>query len=307
MELLQSMKVFAKLAELESFTHTAEAVGIGRSQVTLTIRDLEDRLGVRLFQRTTRKVKLTTEGAMFHERAMEILRTVAQATAMFSPAAAVRGRLRLEIPTSLAQPNFIGSLGEFNEAFPDLEIDLGVTDRVVDLVAESVDCALRFGELPDSTMIARHVCSAVMVTCAAPAYLKANGTPKTVQDLSSHRSVLFLSGSNKRVLPWRFSVNGEEKSFTGHKGIRVNNSDAYVQCGLAAFGIFQAPGIAVQQHLASGDLVEVLTSCRPAPRPISLLYPSGTHLAPPVRAFADWVTRRLPHLHAGLLKSLSHL
>jgi LysR family transcriptional regulator, regulator for bpeEF and oprC len=303
MELLQSMQVFAKLAELGSFTKVAETMQAGRPHITRSIQELEALLGVRLFQRTTRKVKLTEEGERFYERVKEVLASVSETTSMFDRSGAtLRGRLRIDIPTAFAQRSFMESLRAFTHVYPDIELVLGVTDRTVDLVAEGVDCALRIGELPSSSLVARQIGTAIMVTCAAPSYLQAFGIPETLQDLTVHRGVSFLSGHNNRPLPWQFSVDGEDRPCASGGGIVVNESNAYVQCGVAGFGIIQAPGITVDAFLTSGELVEVLQRFRPRPRPISVLYPSRTHLAPQVQAFVEWLRERFPLLHPDWFK-----
>lgn len=302
MELLQSMRVFARLADLGSFTKAAESLDIGRPQVTRCIQELEKSLGVRLFQRTTRKVALTAEGELFYQRVQEILAGICAATTMFDrTGATLVGRLRVDIPTAFAQMEFIKCLKEFTDTFPGINMVLGVTDRAVDLVGEGIDCALRIGDLPDSTLIARPIAMATMVTCAAPEYLDAHGTPETLDDLVAHRGVNFLSGQSNRTLPWHFSVLGQDRTFISSTAITVTESNAYVQCGVSGFGIIQAPGITVAEHLDSGALVEILESCRPAPRPVSLLYPSRTHLAPQVQVFIEWLQERFPQLHAALL------
>ncbi|MEH6387800.1 MAG: LysR family transcriptional regulator [Pseudomonas profundi] len=303
MELLQSMQLFVRLAELGSFTRAADAMRVGRPQVTRSIQELEASLGVRLFQRTTRKVRLTDEGERFYERAKQILGDVAEATSMFGhPDASMRGRLRVDIPTAFAQPGLIASLREFTTCYPDIELTLGVTDRTVDLVAEGVDCVLRIGELPDSSLVARRIGRATMVTCASPGYLKEHGEPVNLDDLSAHRGVTFLSGQNKRSLPWQFLNEGSEQTYVSNRGISVNESNAYVECGVAGFGILQAPGITLDRYLADGSLIEVLRPYRPRPRPVSILYPSRSHLAPQVHAFIDWVSERFPLLYAGWLQ-----
>jgi len=298
MELLQAMQVFAKLAELESFTKVAEALQVGRPHVTRTIQDLEASLGVRLFQRTTRKVRLSAEGEQFYDRVKEILATIAQTTSMFDRSgSALRGRLRIDIPTAFSQYRFIESLKRFTETYPEIELTLGVTDRTVDLVAEGIDCVLRIGDLPDSSMVAREIGTVIMVTCASPGYIQAFGTPTAPQTLTDHRCVSFISGQNNRLLPWYFSVGGEDYPHTPRGGITVNESNAYVQCGVAGFGIIQAPGVTVETFLANGELVEVLSDHRPKPRLVSVLYPSRTHLAPQVEAFTSWLKGHFPVLH----------
>ncbi|AZE55555.1 Transcriptional regulator, LysR family [Pseudomonas synxantha] len=302
MELLQSMRLFARLAELGSFTKTAESLDIGRPQVTRYIQELEASLGVRLFQRTTRKVALTAEGERFYARVQELLSDINAATSMFDrTGATLGGRLRIDIPSAFAQLEFINSLKGFTDSFPGINLVLGVTDRTVDLIGEGIDCALRIGDLPDSSLIARPIAQAIMVTCAAPDYLRAQGRPETLEDLASHRGVNFLSGQNNRTLPWHFSVKGQDRTFVSHAGITVTESNAYVQCGVSGFGIIQAPGITVAEHLHSGALVEILQAYRPAPRPVSLLYPSRTHLAPQVQVFVEWLQEHFVQIHAQWL------
>lgn len=298
MELLQSMQVFVRVAELGSFTKAADATQLGRPQVTRAIQELEASLGVRLFQRTTRQVRLTTEGEQFYERVMDILGRLAETTSMFDTAgASLRGKLRVDIPSAFSQPAFITSLREFTRIHPQIEMALGVTDRAVDLVAEGVDCVLRIGELPDSSLVARRIGMATMVTCVAPEYIKEFGKPKTLEELDTHRCIRFLSGQNHRPLPWQFSQSGIDTGYISHQGIVVNESNAYVQCGVAGFGILQAPGITLERYLADGSLVEVLEDFRPRPRPVSVLYPSRAHLAPQVHAFVDWVSQRFALLY----------
>ena len=302
MDLLQSMRIFLKVADFGSFTRAAEALNIGRPQVTLSIRDLEASLGVRLFQRTTRKVTLSTEGASFYERAEEILRSVAEATSMFGrPGGSLRGKLRIDIPSAFAQANFIDSLREFTRTYPDVDLVLGVTDRNVDMVAEGVDCVLRIGELKDSSMVVRRIGAALMVTCASPRYLEEFGEPIGLSDLPEHRSVNFLSGSNRRPLAWHFLENGQPTVLTPKGAILVNDSHAYVECAASGFGIVQVPGVLVDRYLADGRLREILIPFRPLPRPVSVLYPSKRYLAPQVRVFVDWIQERFMTLHGTWL------
>lgn len=304
MELFQTMQVFAKLAELGSFTKTADVLHMGRPQVTHVIQELESSLGVRLFQRTTRRVSLTAEGEAFYQRVCEILNSVSEATSLFSTNREnIRGRLRIDIPVALIQPSFMVSLHEFQRTFPEINLILGVTDRLLDLIAEGVDCAVRIGELPSSSTVGRRIGSVVMVTCASPRYLRKYGTPQSPQDLALHRAVNYFSESSRKPLDWRFKVNGKDTVCNVSSGILVNESNAFLEAGLAGFGIIQAPGASVEQHLISGDLVEVLTPYRPSARPISVLYPSRIHLAPQVRVFVDWIAEVLPKLHGKWLKS----
>jgi LysR family transcriptional regulator for bpeEF and oprC len=249
-------------------------------------------------------VRLTSEGEQFYERVKSILVEVASARAMFaSPRSTLRGRPRVDIPTAFSGPGLIESLRTFTKHFPAIDLALGVTDRTVDLVAEGVDCALRIGELPSSSLVARRIGMATMVTCAAPRYLAEHGEPTTLEDLNTHRGVTFLSGHNQRPQAWQFLEGSRERSHVSRQGITVNESNAYVECGVAGFGILQAPGITLDRFLAQGTLVEVLRPYRPHPRPVSVLYPSRSHLAPQVEVFVDWLREQLPKLYGRWLES----
>ncbi|MBG0512124.1 LysR family transcriptional regulator [Agrobacterium sp. MOPV5] len=306
MDLLQSIRVFIKVADFGNFTRAAENLQVGRPQVTIIIKELEDSLGVRLFQRTTRKVTMTSEGEAFYERAETILGSVSEATSMFGQIGApLRGKLRIDIPSAFAQTGFFESLRDFTRTYPDIELTLGVTDRNVDMVAEGVDCVLRIGELKDSSLVARRVGSAVMVTCAAPRYLDEFGEPKSLQDLSDHRCVNFLSGASRRPISWHFFEGGTATQIAPKSAILVNDSHAYVECGVAGFGIVQVPGIIVDRYLNDGRLKEILSPYRPTPRPVSVLYPSKQYLAPQVRIFIDWIQARFAALNGQWLTNVS--
>lgn len=303
MELLHSLRVFAKLASLGSFTKTSDAMQIGRPHVTHAIQELEASLGVRLFHRTTRKVTLTTEGEIFHQRVIEILNNIAEATSLFSTNSEnICGRLRIDLPVALAQSYFIASLQAFNRAYPNISLILGVTDRTIDLIAEGVDCVVRLGELPNSSMVGRRIGMAPLITCASPGYLGEFGNPATLDDLARHRGVNYFTGPSQKPMDWRFLVNGEERVINLRPGILVNDSAAYIEAGLAGFGIMQALSVSVDHHIASGALVEVLPQYRPKARPLSVLYPSRMHLAPQVRVFVDWVAEYFPALHGNWLE-----
>lgn len=304
MELLHAMAVFVKLAEVGSFTRAAEALDLNRPQATLAIQELERNLGARLLHRTTRKVRLTSEGELFYERARGILADVAAASTMFGRSGdTIRGRLRIDLPSALGQQFFLDALSGFSEDFPGVELSLGVTDRLVDLVAEGIDCTLRIGELADSSLVGRRIGALRMVTCAAPAYLERMGTPDSLEALASHRGVSFQSGLNRRPMPWQFMEDGVEKLLLPLGRIGVNEANAYLQCGLAGFGIIQLPGVMVDARLKDGSLVELLSRFRPQAKAVSLLYPTRTHIPPQVSAFAEWLAPRFADLQPSWLES----
>ena len=183
----------------------------------------------------------------------------------------------------------MASLSQFRSTYPKLSITLGVSDRSVDLIAEGVDCVLRIGELPNSSLVARRLGALVMITCAAPGYLEKAPALEQPDDLDRHGCVNFLSGISKRTLPWHFRQNGASRSLLPDSSMLVSDAAAYVQCARSGFGLIQVPGILVDRYLRDGTLVEVLAQYRPAPRPVSLVYPSRSHVAPPLRVFSDWL------------------
>jgi len=290
MDFLQSLRIFMKVSELSSFTRASESLQVGRPQVTLAVRDLELKLGVRLFERTTRRVTLTSEGGAFRKRAESILADVADASSMFGGTArALGGKLRIDIPSAFCQIGFMDSLRDFSCTYPEVEIALGITDRSDDVVAKEVDCVIRIGDVKDSDFIVSRIGAAVMVTCAAPSYLSEFGEPKSLAELADHRCVDLLPGSAGNPRPFIFHNIDELQTATLKRAILVADEKAYLECGLSGFGIIQVPGILVNFHLRHGQLVEVLRDLRPTPRMVSICYANKSYLAPQVRVFVDWV------------------
>lgn len=289
-DFLQSLRIFMKVSELSSFTRASETLQVGRPQVTLAVRDLELKLGVRLFERTTRRVTLTSEGGAFRKRAEAILADVADASSMFGgTASGLSGKLRINSPSAFFQTGFLDSLKEFSRTYPNVEIVLGITDRANDIVAEEVDCVIRIGEMKDSNLIATRIGAAVMVTCVAPSYLSEFGEPKSLAELANHRSVDLLPGSDWNPQPFSFNNTGELQIATLKRAILVADDQAYVECGVSCFGIIQVPRILVDLHLRHGRLVEILRDLRPTPWMVSVCYANKSYLAPHVRVFVDWV------------------
>jgi len=254
------------------------------------MQNLEAYLGTRLLQRTTRSVSLTTDGAEFYARCVEILAAVEAAEGRFRGIeGAPQGRLRVELPGALGRRIVVPRLAEFHARYPGIELVVGLADRLADLTRDAIDCALRVGELDDSSLIGRRIGSMRFVTCAAPAYLAAHGLPATVADLDRHRGVVHFSGRTGRPFDWDFSVDGQVHRRHLHGAIAVNDADAYVACGLQGLGIIQAARYMVIEHLASGALVEVLADFPSVPMPVSLVHPQGRMATPKLRVFADWV------------------
>ena len=283
------MRVFVTVVETGGFASAASALGLPRPRVTLAIKGLEETVGARLLNRTTRSMSLTPQGAVFLDRSRRLMAEADDALSLFGGGAA-RGELRVELPVALARALITPRLGEFVRRYPAIRLSVGVSDASVDLVAAGVDCAVRLGPLPDSSLVGRRIASLPMVTCAAPDYLRACGIPLSLEDLQHHRAVSYVHGSGRRVMDWRFQIGDEERSVRMRDAILVNDTDAFLQCGLAALGLMQALGITVAPHLETGSLVAILEQHRPPVRPVWVLYPDRRLLAPQLQAFVDWVT-----------------
>lgn len=290
MDRFQAMQVFTRVVDANSFSRAADSLGLPRATVTNIIQSLERLLQVRLLNRSTRRLSLTDDGAAYYERCVAILADVEDTEASFRAAArAPRGRLRIDVPASLGRLLLIPRLCEFHTRYPEVELAIGMTDRPVDLVREAVDCVIRVGALPDSSLVARRIGTFLGVTCGAPAYLERYGEPRTLEDLAAHRAVNYFSSLTGRTLDWDFVVDGVVKEVKMDGVVSVNDGDAYLACALQGFGLVQAPRFMVLPHLESGALREVLPQWSPSPLPMSVIYPANRHLSPKVRAFVDWV------------------
>ncbi|QQC66105.1 LysR family transcriptional regulator [Paraburkholderia ginsengisoli] len=290
MDRLQAMQVFTRVVDTNSFTRAAETLDLPRASVTTIIQNLEAFLGTRLMHRTTRRLSLTPDGAAYYERCVRILADVEETEASFqSGNKKPHGKLRIDMPGSIGRLLVIPSLCEFHTRYPDIDLQLGLSDRPVDLLQEGVDCVVRVGALQDSSLVARRIGLFEGVTCAAPDYLQRAGMPASLEDLENHKAVNYFSSRTGRTIDWAFMVDGKEIEVKMKGIVSVNDADAYVTCGLEGFGLIQPALFMVLPHLRSGQLVEVLPELKPLPMPISAVYPHSRHLSPKVRVFVDWI------------------
>ncbi len=295
MDRFQAMQVFTRVVDSNSFTRAADSLGLPRTTVTTTIQSLESLLQVRLLNRTTRRLSLTPDGAAYYERCVRILADIDETESSFQNVArGPKGRLRIDVPASIGRLILLPQICEFYERFPDIELVMGMGDRMVDMVQEAVDCVIRVGELQDSSMVARRIGTFQSITCAAPEYLDQHGEPQTIDDLQHHQAVHYFSSRTGRNLDWDFIVDGETVDVKVNGKISVNDSEAYIACAVKGFGLIQAPRFMLMPHLESGALREVLPQWTPAPMPISVVYLANRHLSPKVRAFVDWVAELFP-------------
>jgi len=285
------MRLFVRIVERRSFTVAAQDIGVPRSTVTQVVKQLEERLGVRLLQRTTRVVSPTLDGEAYARRCVAILADIENAEGAFS-SAKPKGILRVEVQGVIARHFLVPGLPAFLEEYPDLEIILSEGERWVDVVREGIDCVLRYGHLTDSDMIARRVTVMDRMTCAAPSYLEKFGTPSGIDDLDGHRMVALRSLTTGQLTPLQFAVGDGYKSVTLPAPVSVTGTESYLATALLGFGIFQVPLFHAERYLATGALVQILPDNLPPSVPISLLYPPSRQLSPRVRVFIDWAVRQ---------------
>jgi len=296
MDHLQAMRIFARVAHLGSFTKAAEQLQLPRPTVSNAVQYLEKHLKVRLLQRTTRRVALTAEGTTYYERCMRLLADLDDAETLFEDAGTMpRGAIRVDLPERFALNQVIPALPGFHARYPDLRVLIGTTDRFVDLVADGIDCAVRVGAMSDTSLVARRIGELAQINCAAPAYLERHGTPRSPDELPDHVAVGYFSSRTGRELDWEYADmdSGELHAVKMRSVVSVNSSQAYLACCLAGLGLIQAPREGLGPLLADGSLVEVLPEWNAEPLPVSVVFPTGRHLAPRVRIFVDWLAETL--------------
>lgn len=292
---LGSIELFCKAAELSSFTAAAGALGITPAAVSRSVGRLEARLGVRLFVRTTRQIRLTDDGRLYFEQCVQALLQIAEASrAVAGQQHTPSGVLRISAPTTYAHYRLFPLLPKFAAAHPQVQIDISVSNRNIDFVEEGFDLAIRLGLPQDSRLVARKLEDASLGVFAAPGYLRRKGTPKTVSDLRVHDCIPFILPSTGRPLPWLFNEAGEALERTPGGQVRVH--DDVLGCmshARAGGGLFQTYHFIASGALKAKELVEVMKPSAGRTRPFSILYPQNRHLSARVRAFVDFLVLEL--------------
>ncbi|MDB5847481.1 MAG: LysR family transcriptional regulator [Rhodoferax sp.] len=290
MDQILTMRVFARVVEAGTFTRAADSLALPKATVTKQIQHLEARLRVKLLNRTTRRVTVTADGAAYYERTARLLADLDELEASMGNAQTnPQGRLRVDVGSSVASLLIIPALSSFFERYPDIQVDMGVSDRPVDLIGDNVDCVIRGGELIDQSLVARRIGNLQFITVASPDYLRRFGTPQHPNDLQdTHRMVNFFSPRTGRMFPHDFEKDGEEIALDSHHRISVNDSNAYTAAAVAGLGVTQISRFMAAPYLANGALVQVLPDWAIKPIPIYVVYPPNRHLSAKVRSFVDW-------------------
>ncbi len=290
MDQIQSIRVFARVVEAGTFTKAAESLDLPKGTVTKLVQQLEARLKVKLLNRTTRRVTVTPDGAAYYERTTRLLNDLDDIEASMTNAQAKpSGRLRVDVGTTVAREVIIPALSDFYRRFPDIQLDLGVTDRSVDLLADNVDCVIRGGELLDQSLVARRIANVPLITVASPAYIRAHGTPTHPEQLDQeHTTVNYFSTRNGRPYPNEFEKDGQALEISGRYKLSVNESNAMIAAVLAGLGVGQIAAFTALPLIARGELVQVLPEWNSHAIPLYVVYPPNRHLSAKVRAFVEW-------------------
>ena len=291
MDYFQAVQAFLRIVDTGSFVKAAAQLQVHPNAVTKLMQALESHLRVKLLNRTTRTVTLTPEGSAYHTRMSRVLDQWLEAESdMAVSRTRPSGRIRVDMGTTIATLLVIPALHDFHQRYPDIQIDIGASDRTADLASESIDCVIRGGHLPDSTLIARGLGSLEFVTCATPAYLAAHGTPDHPSELEQGHTLVryFFPGTGKQNT--LELLQGDQRvAVEGRHIVAVNDSNAYLAAGLAGLGVIHTLRFMVQPHIDAGALVPVLTQWSAAPNPLSVVYMPNRHLSARVRVFVDWL------------------
>jgi DNA-binding transcriptional LysR family regulator len=300
MDRFDAMQAFARVVEAGSFTKAAETLHMSKTTVTQLVQQLEARLRVKLLNRTTRKVNVTADGAVYYERVLQLLADMDDAETSLSGAATLpRGRLRVDVPSPLASLILVPALPAFYARYPDIQIDMGVSDRIVDMIDENVDCVVRGGELTDQSLMARRVGDLPLGVFAAPSYLARVGTPAHPLELedSHHRIVGFLWARTGKPLPYAMRRHLETLQIKGRYALAVDDGNAYLAAGLAGLGVLWLPTYMSKAFEARGELVPLFEDWNLDPMPLYVAFPPNRHISLKLRVFIEWVAE-LMAVHA---------
>jgi LysR family transcriptional regulator, regulator for bpeEF and oprC len=290
MDKLQAMALFVRIVEAGGIARAADSLGVPRATATTSLQRLEASLGVKLLNRTTRRVSVTPDGAAYYTRAASILAEIQDAEeSLLQRSASPRGRVRVDAPTLIARSVIVPALPSLFALYPDIELALACNERHFDLVGEGIDCALWIGDIGDAGLVARRVGFVYFATCAAPAYVAAHGLPTHPRELAAHRCINHFSPRTGETIEWVFSKDGERVRalFPGHLALEDENS--YVSAAEAGLGIAQMPAFVVKEAMERGALELALADWVPEPSPLHIVYPPSRHLSRKVRVFVDWL------------------
>lgn len=288
MDRFNAMLVFTRIVELGGFARAADSLQMPRASVTELIKQLEAHLGVQLLHRTTRQVSPTLDGAAYYQRCVSLLSDLEEAEGLFR-GSQPKGKLRVDMPAAVGRLVVFPALPEFTRRYPLIELEVGLSDRPVDLIREGVDCVVRGGLTMDDSLVARPLVMMDQVTCASPDYLQAHGVPQSLEDLSGHQVVEYFSSVSGKRYGLEFQAGDEVRLIDLPKQVSVNSAEGYLAACMAGYGLVQTPHYHVAQLVREGRLQEVLGDCLPPRLALTALYPQHRQLSSRVRVFVDWL------------------
>jgi LysR family transcriptional regulator for bpeEF and oprC len=290
MNKLQAMEIFARIVETGAMSRAALALNLPKATVTTSIQQLERALGLKLLNRTTRKITVTTDGAAYYRHCVSILAQIRETEeALTQHHDTPSGRLRVEVPTLMARLVIVPALPGFFARYPDIDIQLGCSERRSELVEDGIDCAVWSGELDSGALIARRVGLLYLGTCASPAYLQSHGQPLHPDELSTHQCINRFSPRTGRTLDWVFAKDGVRVQPSLQGCIAMDDENCYLAAAEAGLGIAQIPAFVLKDAMERGALQLVLGDWFAEPAPLHVVYPENRHLSRKVRVFVDWV------------------
>ena len=301
MDRFNAMRVFTRIVELGGFAKAADSLQLPRASVTILIKQLEAHLGVQLLQRTTRHVSPTLDGAACYQRCVQLLTDLEETEAVFSTQRQnPRGTLSIDMPSGIGSLIVIPALPTFTVLYPQIELEIGLNDRPVDLIREGVDCVLRGGPALDESLVARPLAMMEQLTLASPAYLELMGTPTCLEQLAGHQMVEYVSSASGKRFGLEFLLGSELHPINLPKVVAVNSSAGYFAACEAGYGLIQAPRYHALRQLAEGALVQVLPDVAVPKMALTALYPPHRQLSQRVRVFVDWLVQLCARPGTGL-------
>lgn len=292
---LNAIPLFISVGESPNLTAAAERLGLTASAVSKAVTRLEEELGQRLIHRTTRRIQLTEEGIAFLERCRHILNEVAEAEAEVAHTRATpHGRLRIQMPIGFGRIVVAPALGEFTKRYPELILDVEMSDRIVDIATEGKDAALHIGEVRDSRVVARKLCALRFVTCASPEYLALHGEPKIPEELDKHRCLGYFIPQAGHYRDWNFERNGERIAMAVSGCLNVNNAESILDAAISGAGVAHMATFVAAEAVRQGKLKVVLREFASVGPNLSVLYLPNKHVSPRIRALVDFLSTIVP-------------
>jgi len=302
MDRFDAMRAFVRVVEAGSFTRAAETLHMSRTSVTQLVQQLESHLRVKLLNRTTRKLNVTEDGAVYYEGVARLLAELEDVEiGLPGNAATPRGQLRVDVPSPFANMVLVPALPDFHERYPEIQFEMGASDRKVDLIGENVDCVVRGGEILDGSLVARRVGELRLGVYAAPSYLARAGTPTHPAELidSHHRIVRFRWNRGGGGFPYAMHRGEETAKVGGTHILSIDDGNAYLGAGLAGLGVLWLPDYMAREHALAGRLAPLFEDWRIDPMPLSIAWPPNRHMSRKLRVFIDWVIELMAR-HAPL-------